>query len=143
MIRKSEINLVSRCAVWFKNTYCLKNHKPRCQWILVPNEIAMKVRALLVAEGVRTQIVNKIIGALSRDLVATGLCAGASDVIIVLPNKTLFCEFKIGDNTQQQNQVEFQQAVTELGHEYHVIRSLEQLQSIIIPYMEDYVKTSK
>lgn len=103
----------------------------------------MKVRALLVAEGVRTQIVNKIIGALSRDLVATGLCAGASDVIIVLPNKTLFCEFKIGDNNQQQNQVEFEQSVTELGHEYHVIRSLEQLQSIITFYMEDYVKTGK
>lgn len=140
MIRKSEINLVSRCAVWFKNTYCLKNHNPRCQWILVPNEIAMKVRALLVAEGVRIQLINKIVGALSRELVATGLCAGASDVIIVLPGKTLFCEFKANANTQQQNQVDFEQSVKELGHEYHVIRSLEQLQSIIIPYMEDYVK---
>ena len=129
--------------MWFKNTYCLKNHNPRCQWILVPNEIAMKVRALLEAEGVRTQIVNKIFGALSRELTATGLCAGASDVIIVLPNKTIFCEFKIGDNTQQQNQVEFEELVTGLGHEYHVIRSLELLQSIIIPYMEDYVKTGK
>lgn len=143
MIRKSEIRLVSECAVWFKNTYCLKNHSPRCQWILVPNEIVMKVRALLVSEGVRTQIINKIIGALSRELVSTGLCVGASDVIIVLPGKTLFCEFKIGDNTQQQNQVDFEQSVKGMGHEYHVIRSIEQLQSIIIPYMEGYAKTGK
>lgn len=143
MKRKSEIHLVSKCAVWFKNTYCLKNHSPRCQWILVPNEIVMKVRALLVSEGVRTQIINKVVGSLSQELIATGLCTGASDVIIVLPNKTIYCEFKIGDNTQQTNQIEFEQSVVGLGHEYHVIRSFEQLQSIIMPYMKDYVKTSK
>lgn len=76
-------------------------------------------------------IVNKAV-ALSMDkMKSMGMVNGVSDTIVALPNKTLFCEFKVQDGRQSDKQKEFQQIVTDLGHEYHVVRSLEQFKDII------------
>lgn len=57
---------------------------------------------------------------------ATGLLSGVSDLIIVQPNKTIFCELKILTGKQSPQQVDFQNKVTALGFEYWIIRSLEE-----------------
>ena len=56
------------------------------------------------------------------------ICKGASDLIIILPNKTLFCELKVGSNKQSTQQIEFENIVSNLGHEYKLVRSLNEFQ---------------
>ena len=61
----------------------------------------------------------------------TGLLSGVSDLIAVLPNKILFIEMKSKTGRQSLEQKQFQQHVTELGFEYHVIRDFETFKSLI------------
>jgi len=55
-----------------------------------------------------------------------GLLAGASDTIIVIENRVIFCEFKDEKGRQSDKQIDFQQRVESLNHEYWIIRSLEE-----------------
>lgn len=59
------------------------------------------------------------------------ICLGCSDTILVMPGRIVFCEFKVGYNSQQQNQIEFQRKVEKLGYEYFVINSLESFKAIL------------
>ena len=59
------------------------------------------------------------------------ICKGASDLIVVMDRMTIFCELKVGANYQSKPQIDFQNVVTNLNHQYFVIRSLEQFQQII------------
>ena len=97
----------------------------------VPNELAMMLGAILKSYRIPDSIVNKAVSQVLDKMRSTGMTAGVSDTIVVLPNKTLFCEFKVQDGRQSDKQKEFQQIVTDLGHEYHVVRSLEQFKDII------------
>lgn len=99
------------CYVWFNNTYCLKNHSPRLMMFSVPNE----------GKSAAEQMFKK----------ATGMLSGVSDTIIVLPNRVIFCEFKDDKGKQSPTQVDFQQRAELLGHEYWLVRSLEQFKQII------------
>ena len=65
-----------------------------------------------------------------RKLKAECLLVGASDLVIVLKNKTLYVECKSAKGKQSKGkqskeQVAFQYQVEELGHEYVVWRSLD------------------
>lgn len=60
-----------------------------------------------------------------------GAMAGVSDLIVVLPNKILFIEMKSKTGRQSIEQKQFQQHVTELGFEYHIIRSFDEFKSLI------------
>ena len=60
-----------------------------------------------------------------------GLKSGVSDVIVLMPNKVLFVEFKAEKGVQTPKQKDFQQAVEALGFEYHICRSVEEFQKII------------
>lgn len=131
MKRKSEEKLQSDCFIWFNNTYCLKNQNPRLAMMLVPNEIAMKVRGLLISEGVNPRIISKVIGIMHDSMKSTGLLDGASDNIIIAHEKVAFVEFKIGSNTQQPNQKDFESRVTKLGHAYVVIRTIEDFKEFV------------
>lgn len=56
-----------------------------------------------------------------------GFLAGVSDNIILADGgRTFLVEFKLPENNQQPNQVEFQQRAESLGHTYVVIKSLDQ-----------------
>ncbi len=59
------------------------------------------------------------------------ICEGCSDLILVFKNKTVYCELKVGYNTQQDNQIEFERKVKKLGHEYYVVKSLESFKAVI------------
>lgn len=87
--------------------------------------------SILKSYRVPESIVNKATALSIDKMKAMGMVNGVSDTIVVLPNKTLYCEFKTSVGVQSQAQKEFQQIVTDLGHEYHVVRSLEQFKEII------------
>lgn len=108
---KSENKIQQECYTWFFNNYCLKNHIPRCYIFSVPNE----------GKSAQEQMYKKMLG----------MRSGVSDMIMLLPNEVLFIEFKDSKGKQSDNQKEFEQIVTNLGFEYHLVRSLEQFQEII------------
>jgi hypothetical protein len=60
-----------------------------------------------------------------------GMLPGASDTIIVLDNKVIFCEFKDEKGRQSDKQKDFEQRVLSLKHEYWVIRSLDEFKTKI------------
>jgi hypothetical protein len=107
---KSESKIQQECYQWFNNNYCLKNHSPRCYIFSVPNE----------GKSAQEQMYKKMLG----------MRSGVSDMIMLLPNKVLFIEFKDAKGRQSDNQKEFEEIVTNLGFEYHLIRSLETFQEL-------------
>lgn len=57
---------------------------------------------------------------------------GASDLIVVLPNKVIFCELKVGNNKQSNAQIEFDNRITELGYNYYLVRSLDEFKNVCL-----------
>ena len=60
-----------------------------------------------------------------------GLLTGASDVVIMLPRKVVFMEFKTDSGTQSQKQKDFQAVCGVLGLEYYLVWSSFEAVSII------------
>lgn len=108
---KAENRIQQECVREFRNRYCLAHHSPRYCIFSVPNE-TKDMRELQTKKQ-------------------TGLLSGVSDLIVILPNVTLFLECKDDKGTQQPNQKEFEKIVTDLGHYYGVFRSLEEFNLII------------
>ena len=131
MKKISESSIQQSCFLFLTNNYGLKHHSPRLKMFSVPNELAMMLGAILKSYRIPDSIVNKAVSQVLDKMRSTGMTSGVSDTIVVLPNKTLFCEFKTSVGVQSTSQKEFQQIVTDLGHEYHVVRSLEQFKYII------------
>src|SRR5574344_386333 len=52
-----------------------------------------------------------------------GLLTGASDVVIMLPHKVIFMEFKTDNGKQSQKQKDFQAVCGMLGHKYYLVWS--------------------
>ena len=100
--------------LWFNNTYCLAHHSPRCMILSIPNGGGRDSR-----EG--------------KTLKNTGLLPGASDLLIVIPNRTLYVEVKTDTGIQSSLQKDFQKRIESLGHKYYLVRSLEQFKQTISP----------
>lgn len=113
---RSENQIQADCVAWFNNTYCLKHHIPRCAIFSVPNG------------GTRNKIE-------ALTLKATGMKAGVSDIIILLPNICLFIEFKTETGVQSEVQKQFETTVTALGFRYSIIRSLKDFKQLITQYI--------
>lgn len=129
---ETEAKIQSDSVQWYRNNYCLKHHNPRCVIFQVPNEIAMEIRGILMRTRLPQKTINQIIGLISQRLINMGLLAGVSDTVLTTPDgRTLFVEFKTPTGYQSKEQKIFQESVTSTGHEYHVVRSLEQFKSII------------
>lgn len=112
--KQEEDILQAEIVKWYNNNYCLNYHKNRGVIFSVPNG------------GNRNKTE-------AMKLKATGLLAGVSDLIVILPNsKVLFVEVKFGNNKQQQNQIEFQEKIESLNHKYYVVYSLEQFKNIVL-----------
>jgi len=109
----SEDKLQQDCFVWFNNTYCLKNQNPRALIMSIPNGGNRNAREAMKFK-------------------ATGLLAGASDLIVILPTgQLLFIELKTDKGVQSLQQKDFEQRVTALGYEYHLIRTLDDFKKLI------------
>jgi hypothetical protein len=110
MRNKTEAKSQAEIVEWFNNNYCLKHHSPRGIIFSVPNG------------GSRNKVE-------AMTLKATGLLAGASDTILILPTgKLVFCEVKTETGSQSPKQNEFQKRVEALGFEYWLVRGLEDFQ---------------
>ena len=67
----------------------------------------------------------------ARNLKNEGVMAGVSDLILVLNGTVIFLELKAGRNKQQETQKVFEKKVKGLGHQYYVVRSLEDVMGIL------------
>ena len=85
----SEAKIQQEIVVWFKNNYCLKHHNNRCCIFSVPNEAGYK----------------------NRNFKLTGMMPGVSDLIIVIPNKTIYIELKTETGRQSPKQKEFEEII--------------------------------
>jgi len=108
----NENNIQQQIVVWFNNTYCLKNHKNRCMIFSVPNDSINAIE--------------------TKRKINTGLLRGASDLIVILPNKLLFIEVKTEKGVQSEVQKDFKNRVNNLGFDYYLVRSLEEFKKTII-----------
>ena len=101
---KDEAQIQASCVEWFRY------HFPQYIMFSVPNEAAYK----------RSSYFSSL-----------GMLNGASDTVIVLPNKVLFVEFKAEKGKQRPEQKIFEEKVTALGFPYSIVRSLEEFKQVI------------
>lgn len=71
---------------------------------------------------------NRIAGNINRN---RGVKAGVSDFIFVGLLFVAFIELKLPHGSQHYEQITFQNKVEELGHEYYIVTTMEQFQSLI------------
>jgi hypothetical protein len=62
---------------------------------------------------------------------ATGMRPGVSDLVVVLPGRVIFVEVKNEIGRQRPGQKIFQERVTALGHQYIVVRSVQDVVDIL------------
>lgn len=115
---KTEAKIQSEIVAWFNNEYCLKFHNPRCCIFSVPNDTQNKEETM-------------------RKL-STGLKSGASDLIVLFPNRAVFCEVKTPTGVQSETQKDFQEQVEKLGFEYILVRSLDDFKISIDKYFKNH-----
>lgn len=106
-----ENQIQAQIVTWFNNEYCLKNHNPRCLIFAVPNGGTRNIREAMTMK-------------------ATGTLSGVSDLILILPNRLIFCEVKAEKGKQSESQKEFQKRVEILGFEYWLVYSLQEFQNM-------------
>lgn len=120
MSRKiTEDYIQSQIILDFNNKYCLKHHNPRLLIFAVPNGGSRNVLE-------------------AKKLKATGTLKGVSDIIINFPGKSVYIEVKTSIGVQSDVQKDFQKRVEDLGMDYHIVRSLENFNEIIMPYLKYY-----
>lgn len=120
MSRKiTEDYIQSQIILDFNNKYCLKHHNPRLLIFAVPNGGSRNVLE-------------------AKKLKATGTLRGASDLIVNFPGKSVYIEVKTSIGVQSDAQKDFQKRVEDLGMDYHIVRSLENFNEIIMPYLKYY-----
>jgi hypothetical protein len=110
-MKKTEGKIQQEIVMWHRNTYGLKHHNPRDIIFSVPNERQNKIEQMR--------------------MIATGLMAGVSDLIVVMNCKIVFVECKDDTGRQSDRQKEFERLVTDLGFTYVLVRSLEEYQNKI------------
>ncbi len=108
---KTESKIQQEIVRWFRNNYCLKHSVPRCAIFSVPNE-RKDTRELMKMK-------------------ATGLMAGVSDLIVVIPSKVLFIEVKDDKGRQSEKQKYFEETMKGLSLEYHLVRSLDDFKTLL------------
>lgn len=113
---QTENFIQQQIVMWFNNAYCLATNDHRCMILSIPNGGGRDGR-----EG--------------KTLKNTGLLPGASDLIVIIPNKTIYIEVKTDTGIQSVLQKEFENRVRLLGQQYHLVRSLNEFKNIIIPYL--------
>lgn len=104
-----ECDLQKTCVSWFRTTY------PDYVLFSVSNEGCFKRKPYFES---------------------LGMLSGVSDIVVILPSKVLFIEFKALKKYQRPEQKEFQNKCLELGFMYYVCRSLEQFKEIICSELE-------
>lgn len=104
----TEEQLQSACTMWFHNTF--------------PSERKMLFH-------VDNNSWNKIIGARKK---ALGVCAGVSDLILIIRKEVVFIEMKLPRGSHSEEQEDFHNKVSDRGHMYVTIRRLQDFKIFIV-----------
>lgn len=80
----------------------------------VPNEAAGRDAAIRMAR-----------------LKAMGLRSGVSDMVLIFPGQVVFVEVKDEKGKQSDAQRRFQDKVNELGFDYYLVRSVEDVEKVV------------
>lgn len=80
----------------------------------VPNEAAGRDAAIRMAR-----------------LKALGLRSGVSDMVLIFPGQVVFVEVKDDKGKQSDAQRRFQDKVNELGFDYYLVRSVEDVEKVV------------
>lgn len=102
--------LQQKCVIWFKNNYQMHG----------------KGLIFAVPNGGTRNIIE------AKKLKATGTMPGVSDLIVVLDSKVLFIELKTDLEKQSDAQKKFETKITNLNHEYILIRNEEEFKKTIL-----------
>jgi len=102
--------LQQKCVIWFKNNYQMHG----------------KGLIFAIPNGSSRHIVE------AKKLKATGTMPGVSDLIVVLDSKVLFIELKTDIGKQSDAQKLFETKITNLNHEYILIRNEEEFKNTIL-----------
>lgn len=106
MNREEEV-IQSKCVIWFWNEF------PKARQMLHHND---------------NNSWNAIIGAKKK---ALGVVKGVADLELILFGEVVFIEIKTLTGAQSPEQLDFEDRVTERGHEYVIIRSVEEFKTFI------------
>jgi hypothetical protein len=63
--------------------------------------------------------------------IGMGVLAGVSDLVLILKNRVIFVELKTHKGIQSEKQKEFEVKIYNLGHQYVIIRSLEEFKKLL------------
>ena len=113
--QETESRIQQEIVKHYRNNYCLAHHSPRCLIMSIPNDAA-RTRATQYAQ--------------------TGMYTGAADLLIMHwaaggKLRTIFAETKTDKGRLDPAQVRFRDHVLSMGLEYYVLRSVEDLKSIV------------
>lgn len=109
----TEDKIQAEIVTWFTNNYCLKTHSPRSMIFSIPNG------------GFRHKIE-------AMKLKATGMLAGASDLIVIHRSRIYFCELKTDSGILSPSQKDFALRLNENGFEYKIFRSLLEFKEFFV-----------
>lgn len=118
---KSEARIQAEIVRWYRNTYCLAHHNPRCMIFSIPNEGRGPAATQLIATGLYPGIADLMV--IHDTGIGCGECGGSP--------KVLFIECKTLIGTQSPNQKRFESHCKAMGIEYKIIRHLEDFRRII------------
>jgi hypothetical protein len=65
-----------------------------------------------------------------------GFTAGYPDLTIILNNKVLFIEVKAPKGKESNKQQEIKNKLRNLGHDYFIVRSLDEFMEIVITFVQ-------
>ncbi len=108
---KTEAKIQQEIFTYIKNNFGLAHHNPK--WIImsIPNE-----------SQIREETMRKL---------SIGMLPGASDMVLIRPNKITFIEVKTPTGKQSDNQITFENDVKQLGFDYILVRSLDDIKKYL------------
>jgi hypothetical protein len=108
---KTEAKIQQEIFIHIKNNFGLEHHNPKWIILSIPNESASKEETM-------------------RKL-SIGMLPGASDMVLIQPNKITFIEVKTPTGEQSDNQITFENDVKRLGFDYILVRSLDDVKKYL------------
>ena len=80
-----------------------------------------------------SKISNVRMGAINRKM---GVHAGVSDLVLPVPNGTVYIEVKTAKGTQSKDQKEFQAYLKKLHNQYFIVRNLDEFILVVSQFFK-------
>lgn len=123
-MNKAEAKIQQEIAMYYRNTFCLRHHTPRCMIFSIPNESNERKAITLTMTGLYPGCADLMIihgGGLTRPL--------------LLP---FFVEVKAPENKsgprkngQSQKQIDFEDHCKQMGIPYYLVTSCDQFKQVV------------